>query len=345
MALGGGSFTAQDKILPGAYINFATVSSATVNIFGSRGTVAIVASFTGTDTVLEWTFNDFKENCKSAFGVEWDAEYDAETENTKYAFALREIFKHATKVIIGKTTDDIMKKSFNILICDNAENQTTYHELTKKYRDELGVKFQTIYYDFTGEESEYAISLSGENDEKLIYWTAGALAGVSFAKSLCNVTYDGEMDLADLKADVSQEDLKLAIESGQLIFHRVGDEARILDDINTYTTDNTAEKTKDPAIFGDNQSIRIIDQIANDVAIIFRDNYLGKVPATESGRGMFWSELTKYLEQMQELGGITDFNSGNVIVEAGEARNSVLVTMVITLSATMKKLYMQVTVQ
>lgn len=496
MAYGGGTFTSQNKTLPGAYINFVSTSSSTVNLFGSRGTVAVALPAAISKT-LEWKFEDFKKNCKSVFGYDWNVA-DGTTISHRSIVALREIFCNASKVVIaglfgtrqitgtvetelftietadinlfnlqfivnvskihdgsyrfellapgykgsnigylasytGESTHTkvqtfsdfiahvseqewctsieekngsehlqninnfsegshyynwtkeisednptykeheeclelLSKKSFNILICDTyfddadintcsttVDGTTTtnylkdlYHEFTRKQREELGVKFQTVYYDFlntqggSGEavNSEYAISV--KNDKDSIFWVGGALAGASFNESLCNKTYDGELTF---DADISAEELKEAIEEGSFIFHTVGDEVRVMDDINTYVEDTTETKNKAVDIFNDNQSIRIIDQIGNDVATIFIDNFLGKVSATPEGRAAFWSSIVDYHEQMQNLGGITNFTSGNIQVLEGEARNSVIVNEVITLASSMKKLYMQVTVQ
>lgn len=488
MAYGGGTFTSQNKTLPGAYINFVSTSSSTVNLFGSRGTVAVALPIATPDNkVLEWSVDDFKTKCNEFFGIPWNS---TDTTATNYSAVqmLREIFCNASTVIVagglnglsGKystgsndyvsvtsnvagdyndykislygskyasgaynfgivlyspsgveivqkagnedTLDEsiekaverinsaqniftftakkgapdfdeylgshafttsggesislttsnafdqhkqalaaLSKKPFNILICNTYDGETDlnacsttdylkdlYHEFTRKQREELGVKFQTVYYDFlntqggSGEavNSEYAISV--KNDKDAIFWVGGALAGASFNESLCNKTYDGELTF---DADISAEELKEAIEEGSFIFHTVGDEVRVMDDINTYVEDTTETKNKAVDIFNDNQSIRIIDQIGNDVATIFIDNFLGKVSATPEGRAAFWSSIVDYHEQMQNLGGITNFTSGNIQVLEGEARNSVIVNEVITLASSMKKLYMQVTVQ
>lgn len=249
--------------------------------------------------------------------------------------------------------ETLSKKSFNILACVHFDDTTeydaenikkAYDDFTKYQRDNYGVKFQTVYFDYPEANHESAISLSKENNKDLIFWTAGALAGASFAESLCNKTYDGELELSTLGADQDPATLENAIATGSFIFHKVGDSVRVLDDINTYI--NAGEnKEKDPEIFNDNQCIRVIDQIGNDIATIFVNNYLGKIPSDDSGRSSFWNALVDYHNQMQDLGGIQNFTSSDISVTAGTQRNSVVVNEVITLGSTMKKLYMTVTVQ
>lgn len=252
-----------------------------------------------------------------------------------------------------KSIEELSKKSFNILTCIHFDDTTEYEvekikkaydEFTKDQRDNYGVKFQTVYFDYPEANHESAISLSKENNKNLIFWTAGALAGASFAESLCNKTYNGELELSTLGADQDPATLENAIATGSFIFHTVGDTVRVLDDINTYI-DAGENKEKDPEIFNDNQSIRVIDQIGNDIATIFVNNYLGKIPSDDSGRSSFWNALVDYHNQMQDLGGIQNFTSSDISVTAGTQRNSVVVNEVITLGSTMKKLYMTVTVQ
>ena len=60
------------------------------------------------------------------------------------------------------------------------------------------------------------------------------------------------------------------------MLHDVDGETRVLSDINTFVS-ITDEKGAD---FSSNQTIRVLDQIANDIAVLFGTKYLGKVPTT-----------------------------------------------------------------
>ena len=55
------------------------------------------------------------------------------------------------------------------------------------------------------------------------------------------------------------------MKQGEFTLHKVGSDIRVLEDINSLVT-LTEEKRED---FQDNQTIRVIDQIANDIAVIF----------------------------------------------------------------------------
>jgi hypothetical protein len=90
MALGGGTFTAMTKVLPGAYINF--VSAAQAQADSTRGTVAmpLLLDWGVSAAVFEVTQDDFLDNdkCKAIFGY---ANTSDELKN------VREMFIKATK--------------------------------------------------------------------------------------------------------------------------------------------------------------------------------------------------------------------------------------------------------
>lgn len=91
MALGGGTFTSQNKVLPGAYINIKTASGSVVTI-GERGTVAApIALSWGKSGVYAVTAEEFQNNSIGVFGYPFTA---AEMQS------LREVFMNAQKVLV-----------------------------------------------------------------------------------------------------------------------------------------------------------------------------------------------------------------------------------------------------
>ena len=69
MALGGGIFTTQNKVLPGSYINFVSASRASANL-SDRGIATMPLELDwGTDNaVFEVTPADFQKNSLAIFG-------------------------------------------------------------------------------------------------------------------------------------------------------------------------------------------------------------------------------------------------------------------------------------
>lgn len=247
-----------------------------------------------------------------------------------------------------KFLEKIEKYSFHTLGCNSAEQEIIdlFIAFTKRMRDEQGVKFQTVVY--RAENADYEGIISVENkllnvDENLfgefslVYWVTGASAGCAVNKSNVNKVYDGEYEI---DTDYTQRQLEEGVKKGKFLFHKVGEEVRVLDDINTFVS-VTVDKNED---FQSNQVIRVLDQIGNDIAVLFNTKYLGKVQNNNAGRIAFWNDLVTYNNELQRLQAITDFEPEQLIVEQGESKKSVVVTNPVTPVMAMSKLYMTVIV-
>lgn len=218
-----------------------------------------------------------------------------------------------------------------------------FDSFVKRLRDELGIKFQLVLYDYAKADYYGTISVKnkvlddGWSAASLVYWVTGASAGCEVNKSNQNKIYNGEFTV---DTDYTQNQLKAAIKAGEFTLHKVGSDVRVLTDINTMVT--TSDTQGD--IFKDNQTIRVIDQIANDIAVLFNTKYLGVVPNDAAGRISLWSDIVKHHEQLQEIRAIENFSDSDVTVEQGNTKKSVVVTDLVTVVNAMDKLYMTVTV-
>lgn len=232
--------------------------------------------------------------------------------------------------------------SFNVLGCVSTTD--TVKDLciayTKRMRDEAGVKFQCVVYKKNTADYEGAISvenkLEGEDSTEsasLVYWVTGAEAGCAVNKSCTNKVYDGEFAV---DTNYTQIQLETALDNGKLIFHKVGQNVRILEDINTLVN-VTEEKGED---FKNNQTIRVIDQIGNDIAVLFNEKYLGVIPNNRSGRISLWNDIVKHHQELQSIQAIEDFESEDVIVSQGNEKKAVVVDDGVTPVNAMAKLYM-----
>lgn len=241
--------------------------------------------------------------------------------------------------------DKIESYSFNALGClaTTAEIKSLFVEFTKRMRDRVGAKFQTVLYKKNDADYEGVVSIenkikdTGLLESSLIYWATGAIAGCDINKSNTNKKYDGEYDV---DVNYTQIQLEEALKSGKFIFHKVGDEVHVLEDINTFVS-FTDEKNDD---FSSNQSIRVLDQIANDIAILFNDKYLGKVPNDKAGRISFWNDVVKHHKELENIRAIEDFKTDDVSVELGNDKKTVVVSDAVKVINAMSKLYMTVSV-
>ncbi|HBG1248804.1 phage tail sheath family protein [Clostridioides difficile] len=435
MALGGGTFVTQNKILPGSYINFISAKRATSSL-SDRGIVAMGLELDwGIDEeVFQVTSDDFEKYSVKYFGYDYtheklkglrdlfknirlgyfyklnkgvkasctiatakysgirgndlkvtvttniddNAKFDVVTllDNKKVDTQIAKVItdlqdndyviwkKDATLeasaglVFTGGTNgeavtgaeyqaflDKIESYSFNALGClaTTTEIKSLFVEFTKRMRDKVGAKFQTVLYKKSDADYEGVVSIenkikdAGLLESSLIYWTTGAIAGCDINKSNTNKRYDGEFDV---DVNYTQIQLEESLKSGKFIFHKVGDEVHVLEDINTFVS-FTDDKNDD---FSSNQSVRVLDQIANDIAILFNDKYLGKVPNDKAGRISFWNDVVKHHKELENIRAIEDFKTDDVSVELGSDKKTVIVSDAVKIINAMSKLYMTVSV-
>ena len=231
--------------------------------------------------------------------------------------------------------------NFNVigLASTDDEIKSLYVAYTKRMREEIGAKFQCVLYNKAA-DYEGIINVKNQCTElepALVYWTTGAQAGCPVNKTLLNRKYDGEYTV---NTDYTQNDLVKAIKAGEFTFHNVNGEPRVLEDINSLVSE-TEEKGPD---FKSNQTIRVIDQVANDIAVLFNSKYLGNMPNDAAGRTALWADIVKHHEGLQNLRAIEDFSDKDVVVELGSDKKSVYVTDSIKVTSAMAKLYMVVRV-
>lgn len=430
MALGGGTFTSQNKILPGSYINF--ISAARAAALSERGTAAMafVLDWGVDGEVFSVTAEEFRTNAVEIFGYEYAHEkmkgirdlfkqaqtllgYKLNTAGVKASntFAMAKysgVRGNDIKVIIQENIDDSTKFDVQTLLgVDQVDFQTaatisdlvdnrfvqwdrsatleitaatplaggsngveitvadhqnflnkieayTFHALgavaesvevsqlyaafTKRMREEVGVKFQSVVYNLP---ADYMGVVNVKNKvldanwtaASAVYWVTGAIAGCPVNKSNLNKKYDGEFTI---DTEYTQTQLIEAIKAGEFTLHRVGSDIRVLSDINSLVT--VTEMTNE--VFKENQTVRVIDQIGNDIASLFNTRYLGTIPNDESGRVSLWNDIVRMMEQLQGIRAIENFSDSDVEIGPGETKKSVVVNSAITVVNTMSQLYM-----
>lgn len=228
-------------------------------------------------------------------------------------------------------------EDFNVLAYKGSDMTTKklFLQFTKRMREEEGVKFVTVVHDFA--EADYEGVISVGTAAELVYWTAGASAGAEVNESLTNMVYDGEYEV-DAKKKKS-EYIK-GIQAGQLLFYEEEGELRVLRDINSFTSFETAKNSD----FSSNRVIRVLDSIANDVAGIFSKYYLGKQSNNANGRNLLKAEILAYHEELMKIEAIENFTAADITVEKGTEKQDVVVYESVQPVDAMEKLYMKVEV-
>ena len=250
--------------------------------------------------------------------------------------------------ITGASHQDYLNKiesySFNTMgvAIDDQPTKLLYSAFVKRMRDEVGAKFQVVLHNAPS-DYEGVINLKNATSDplsspsSLVYWVTGCCAGCPVNQSNLNKKYDGEFSPV---VDYTQSQLTASILAGEFTLHKVGSESRVLSDCNSLVT---LSDTKGD-VFKDNQTIRVVDQIANDIATLFNTKYLGVVPNDASGRISLWADIVKHHQQLQTIRAIENFTDKDITVTQGTHKKAVVVSDLITLVGAMAQLYMSVEV-
>ena len=275
-------------------------------------------------------------------------------DNDYVTFNMTTIAVTAGKALTGGTNGDVSGEAHqkfldklesyqvNAVGCTAKDESTSnlYVQYVKRLREEQGIKFQVVLFNNTA-NYEGVINVKNttvEDDSALVYWVTGVIAGCEINKSNTNKTYDGEYTI---NADYTQAQLEASIDNGEFVLHKVGDEIRVLVDINSLV-DTTSEKGEE---FKSNQTIRVLDQIASDVASVFNSKYLGKIANNEAGRTSLWSDIVTLFKDYQTLQAIENFEDSDVSVQIGNDKKSVTIDTSVQVINAMEKLYMTVVVE
>lgn len=332
--------------------NKATTDIATAKCSGTRGNDIriVVAKNIDDDTKYDvTTYLGTKEVDKQTV-----KEVSELVDNDYVTFSMETLEVTAGKSLEGGTNGDVSGEAHqnfldklesyqvNAIGCTVKDESTSnlYVRYAKRLRDEQGIKFQVVLFN-NAANYEGVVNVKNttvEDESALVYWVTGVIAGCEINKSNTNKTYDGEYTI---NADYTQAQLETSIDNGEFVLHKVGDEIRVLVDINSLV-DTTTEKGEE---FKSNQTIRVLDQIASDVASVFNSKYLGKIANNEAGRTSLWSDIIALFKDYQTLQAIENFEDADISVEIGNDKKSVTINTNVQVINAMEKLYMTVVVE
>lgn len=141
MALGGGTFLTQNKILPGAYVNVISKSQSTGNI-SDRGTAAIALELDWGEenTIFGVTAAEFMKNSLSLFGYSYSADK---------LKGVRDIFKNANKLYVYRLNGNGAKaeNSFAVAKYSGTAGNSLKTVIAKDVDNESKFQVQTYFYE------------------------------------------------------------------------------------------------------------------------------------------------------------------------------------------------------
>lgn len=229
-------------------------------------------------------------------------------------------------------------------------NGGSIKDFIQEMRESRGIKCQAVINNYAAANYEGIISTYNQgvtyadgtslSGEELVVWVAGATAGADVTESN---TYKVIENAKEVTGTVVEDDIEELITSGYLVISKRRDGAIVIEkDINTLVNLRD-DVTK---AFKENKVIRLLDAVANHIALDFEQNYIGKVTADNTGLSLFKASIITYLTELQASGAIINFNSStDVNVEQGEQAESFYSEIYIQPTYSVDKLYMVVNVK
>lgn len=231
---------------------------------------------------------------------------------------------------------------------DDAPLKDLFVSFCKRLRDDEGKKVQVVLENYHTADYEGVISVKNGvvladgtelSAAQCTAWVAGATAGAQVNQSLTYSAYDGAVDV---KPRLTNSQIVQALRNGEFVFTANNNRAVVEQDINTLTSFTPTK----PKSFSKNRVIRVLDSINNDFVRIFSLYYIGKVDNNDDGRNLFKGECISYMDTLQGIGAIQNFNSQNdIIVLPGDQIDAVYAEVYIQPVDSIEKIYMNVIIQ
>ncbi|WP_058830707.1 phage tail sheath family protein [Paenibacillus polymyxa] len=241
-------------------------------------------------------------------------------------------------------------QSFNTIgvVSTDPTLKSVYVSFVKRLRESEGRYVQVVLSDYPTADYEGVISTrngvvlsDGTVIDKVnvVAWVAAATAAALVNQSLTYTAYD---DAVDVDVRLTNSETVAALQNGEFVFSFSNDRAIVEQDINTfrsYVPKKGKERSK-------NRVIRVLDSIGNDLKKVFENSYIGKVDNNVDGRNIFKKEGISYMELLQSINAIEDFNSQtDFVVTAGEDKDAVLVNTGVKPVDAAEKIYLEVRVR
>lgn len=341
-----GTWETQNKILPGAYLNFRTNAPLSITV-GDRGIVALLQEMSVGIVGEMYRITATDQN-----------EYpEGVTDDDK--LLVNEALKGAQTVLvynlgqehtgITEALEKLKTEVFNTLCYpyDGIEYESNKQEIAtwvEAMRDDEGMKIQAVLANYDGDYEgiinvTQGVKLADGTEltpAKTTAWVAGVTAGANINQSNTGRKYIGAIDVVPR---MTKSEMEAAIQNGEFIFKvDTAQNVTAVYDINSLTS-ITPEKGKQ---FTKNRLIRTIDGINNDITTIFESNYVGKVNNNDDGRSLLRATLIEYFNELQRLNAIQNFAPEDVTVSPGNDSDAVVIDCYIQPVDSVEKIYITV---
>jgi hypothetical protein len=342
-----GTWTSQNKILPGAYINFLTNAPLSITP-GERGVVVLLQEMSLGTAGDIYTVSTAGNNYPDGITAAEKLLVNEALKGAQTVLVYNLGTSHTPEVL--ETALDVLKTvQFNTLCYpyDGVEyevNKSAVVTWIEALRKDEGVKAQVVLANQAADKESvinvaHGVVLSNGTTftaAQTTAWVAGVTAGANINQSNTGKMYS---DAIDVSPRMTKTEMEAAITAGKFIFKvNTAQNVSAVYDINSLIT-TTADKGE---VFKKNRVIRTVDGINNDIVEIFESNFIGKVNNDRDGRSILGSYLIDYFNELQRLSAITNFKTGDVSVTAGTASDSVVIDCYIQPVDSVEKIYITV---
>ncbi len=342
-----GTWNNQNKILPGAYINFLTNAPLSITP-GDRGTVLLMQEMSVgtagdfyTVTVTENTY-PAGVTAEDTF-LATEALKGAQTVKIYNLGAGHDAAAVETALAALKTVEfDVLAYPYDGTGYD--ANKAVIAAWMNSMINSEGKGIQGVFANYQGDfegviNVTHGVKLSDGKEltpAKTTAWVAGITAGAKINQSNTGRKYQGAIDVVPR---MTKTDMEAAITAGKFIFK--ADSAQNVTavyDINSLTT-ITEEKGKP---FTKNRVIRTLYGINNDITEIFESNYVGTMNNNADGRALLRATVITYFNELQSLSAIKNFTAEDVTITQGTDADSVVIDCYIQPVDSIEKMYITV---
>ena len=342
-----GTWTSQNKILPGAYVNFLTNAPLSITP-GERGIAVIlqemsVGAATDLYTVTAGS-NDYPDGVTAADQLLGKEALKGAKTVLVYNLGTAHTAETVTTALAALKTVEFHTLCYPYDGTEYASIKSDIATWTKAQRNTEGVKLQAVLANYEADNESIinvanGVVLSDEtviNAAQATAWVAGVSAGANIYESNTGMLYEGA---ADVSPRMTKTEMEAAITAGKFIF-KVDSAQNVsaVYDINSLTS-VSPDKGE---MFRKNRVIRTIDGINNDIVEIFEAGYVGKVNNNADGRSLLRSALVEYFNELLRLSAIQNFTPEDIAVTAGADTDAVVIDCYIQPVDSVEKIYITV---
>lgn len=343
-----GTWTTQNKVLPGAYLNFLTNAPLSITP-GDRGVVVLLQEMSKGVAGEMYTISALDQSKYPPDTTAADKLLVNEALKGAKTVIVYNLGTAHTSEVIDTALAKLMTEDFNVLVypydgVGHDANKATIKVWVDMMRTEEGVSIQAVMTNFVADNEAIVNVTQGVKladgteltPAQCTAWVGGVTAGANINQSNTGRKYIGAIDVVPR---MTKTEMETAITAGEWIFKvDAAQNVTAVYDINSLTT-VTVDKGK---VFQKNRVIRTIDGINSDITMIFESNYVGKINNNADGRSILRATLIEYFNEMQRLNTIQNFVPEDVVVKAGTDSDAVVIDCYIQPVDSVEKIYITV---